>query len=337
MNKVLWLVIPLMLIAVYLAVLPALPAGRQSSDQIKTVANIGSSIPSSPTDVALERLSFSIFPDTILQGDPARITVNGLNFTSTDSISPSTTGLGPSGLLQAIKSLTFDGKPLPVFFYDGKPTALVGIDLRGKIGSYLLVLTLEDGQKIEKKLLVGKRIIAKAPFGIPEKLGGDTPEAEKELINTLIQESTIISAVPTSDEMLWSSGFRFPLADPVIVTDTYGYSRLTGASTISHKGTDLRATLGTSVYAMNSGLVRFVRNLRNYGNTIIIDHGLGLQTIYMHLSEMNVEVGDTVERGELIGKSGDTGYVLAPHLHITVRIGGISIDPMKFMELLGPK
>ncbi|MDZ4205866.1 MAG: hypothetical protein U1C12_01500, partial [Patescibacteria group bacterium] len=72
MNKVLWLVIPLMLIAVYLAVRPALPAGRQSSDQIKTVANIGSSIPSSPTDVALERLSFSIFPDTILQGDPAR-------------------------------------------------------------------------------------------------------------------------------------------------------------------------------------------------------------------------------------------------------------------------
>lgn len=264
-----------------------------------------------------EEISISISPGTIIQGDPAQITINGLSST------------------QAIKSLSFDGKPVPVFLYEGKSTALVGIDLRGRTGSYKLVLTLEDGQKVEGELVVGERAVAKAPLSIPEKLGGDTPEAEKELIKTLAEEASLISAVTTSDQKLWGNRFRFPLAGEVFITDTYGYTRLTGASTISHKGTDFRATVGTPVYAMNSGLVRLTKQLRNYGKTIIIDHGLGLFTIYMHLSEMNVKVDDLVQKGDFIGKSGETGYVLGPHLHITVRIGGTSIDPMKFMELLG--
>jgi murein DD-endopeptidase MepM/ murein hydrolase activator NlpD len=119
------------------------------------------------------------------------------------------------------------------------------------------------------------------------------------------------------------------------VTDTYGNSRVTGGSNISHKGTDFRAAVGTPIYAMNSGVVRLTRNMRNYGNTIVIDHGLGLHTIYMHLSEISVDLNQRVEKGELIGKSGDTGYVLGPHLHLTIRINGISIDPEKFMAIFG--
>ncbi|MDP2641908.1 MAG: M23 family metallopeptidase, partial [bacterium] len=158
---------------------------------------------------------------------------------------------------------------------------------------------------------------------------------EKTLINTLVQEGAIINSIPTANTVLWSGEFRLPIDEPITITDTYGYSRLTGASSISHKGTDFRASLGTPVFAMNSGTIRFTDFLRNYGNTIVIDHGLGLQTIYMHLSEINVETGDEVKRGDLIGKSGDTGYVLGPHLHLSIKIGGISIDPERFMALFG--
>ena len=93
--------------------------------------------------------------------------------------------------------------------------------------------------------------------------------------------------------------------------------------------------MGTSVYAMNSGRVAYTGYLRNYGHTVVLDHGLGVQTIYMHLSEVLVNDGDTVSHGQLIAKSGDTGYTFGAHLHLSIKIDHISIDPMKFMEILG--
>jgi murein DD-endopeptidase MepM/ murein hydrolase activator NlpD len=263
-----------------------------------------------------KEISISVFPEIILQGDPAIVTIDA---TSTS----------------AIKSLTLNGNALRVFEKDGKPTALMGVDLKGKFGDYLLVLTLNNGEVMKKTFKVGERVIAKAPLGIPEKLGGNTAESEQTLINTLVQEGAIISAVKSENIKYWTELFGFPIAPPITITDVYGYSRETGGSTISHKGTDFRAAVGTPVYAMNRGKVVYTDFLRNYGNTIILDHGFGLLTIYMHLSQVEVKLGETVEKGQEIAKSGDTGYVLGPHLHLTVRINGVSIDPMKFMELLG--
>ncbi|MFA6095419.1 MAG: M23 family metallopeptidase, partial [Candidatus Paceibacterota bacterium] len=67
--------------------------------------------------------------------------------------------------------------------------------------------------------------------------------------------------------------------------------------------------------------------------TIVVDHGLGLMTFYMHLSKIFVNEGELVLPGQVIGLSGDTGYAERPHLHLTVRIGGVSIDPVRFMGL----
>ncbi len=267
-----------------------------------------------PPEIQSEEISISILPEQVEQGDPVLIIING---TTTPEY------------------LKFNGKKLKTFIHDGKVTALTAVDLRSRTGSFSLELKFKDGRKIERKLSVGERYIAKLPLGIPEKLGGDTPEAEQELIKTLIQEGKLISAVPTANKKLWEGDFRLPLAGLVVVTDNYGYSRQTVGSTISHKGTDFRAKVGTPVYAMNSGVVRFTKYLRNYGHTVIIDHGLGLHTVYMHLSEINVPLNKEVKKGEFIAKSGDTGYVLGPHLHISVRIDDISIDPEKFMKILG--
>jgi murein DD-endopeptidase MepM/ murein hydrolase activator NlpD len=135
--------------------------------------------------------------------------------------------------------------------------------------------------------------------------------------------------------MLWIEKFQWPLKGNNTLADPYGYTRVIANFTMPHKGADFEAPLGTPVYAMNKGIVRFASALRNYGNTVIIDHGLGVQTIYMHLSNITATLGQKVEKGEYIGDSGDTGYASNPHLHVTVRIWDISIDPIKFMELFG--
>lgn len=259
----------------------------------------------------------SITPEVVRQGEPVLITAEGITSTST------------------VKSFTFDNRPLIIFLHEGQVSALLGVDLRATVGTFPLVMTFNDGKELRQNITIGEREIIRAPFEIPEKLGGNTPESERMLIYTLAQEGKIVNAIPTSTKKLWTEKFRPPLDGPIVVTDPYGYTRLTGQSTMPHKGTDMQAEIGTPVYAMNSGMVRFTQNLRNYGNTVIVDHGLGLQTVYMHLSEINVTLGQMVGRGELLGLSGDTGYVLGPHLHLTVRVWDISIDPMKFLEILG--
>ena len=82
---------------------------------------------------------------------------------------------------------------------------------------------------------------------------------------------------------------------------------------------------------MNAGVVRIAQKFPTYGNTVVIDHGLGVMTFYMHLSKIKVVKGQAVALGKEIGLSGHTGYAEQPHLHLTIRINGISIDPMKFM------
>jgi hypothetical protein len=255
-------------------------------------------------------------PEVTLQGEPVWVKVRGYE-------------------MNTVESLTFNGRPLNLFTHEGVVSALIGIDLQFRPGVYPITVSLSNGERVSKNLIVSAREVPTAPLGIPESLGGNTPESERQLVSTLRQEAAIINAIPRRAQRYWEGDFIFPVLEPIVITDIYGYSRLTGATLISHKGTDFRAPTGTPIYAMNHGVVTFSERMRNYGNTIVIDHGQGLQTFYMHLSEMDVELGDSVRRGETIGKSGATGYSTGPHLHLTVRINGISIDPLKFMELFG--
>jgi murein DD-endopeptidase MepM/ murein hydrolase activator NlpD len=257
--------------------------------------------------------SMSIEPATVEQGDPALIVVNGLSASS-------------------ISKLTFNGDQVPLFSYGNNVAGLVPIDLKMKVGTYPVVLTYANGQTLRKNLVVHARAVPEEELGIPDSLGGNTPEGESNLVSSLGADNAVLDSLPSASTALWSGKFEYPVADPVI-TDTYGFTRLTGDLTISHKGTDFHAPPGTPVYAMNSGKVVLTRDFTSYGNTIVIDHGLGLQTLYLHLSEIDVKEGDMVTKGELIGKSGETGYAEGPHLHLSVKINSISIDPMTFMSL----
>lgn len=255
--------------------------------------------------------SLSISPEKPIQGEPVMIRIEDAGTTTA-------------------KSISFDGKELGIFAHKGAPAALYGIDLNQKVGAYKVQATLSDGTILERSVLVAPRKRVEVPLGIPQKLGGNTATSVSALVSTLAAENASLLGLRTGAHAFWREPFRYPVKDPV-VTDEYGYSRQTVGQSIAHRGTDFRAKEGTPVLAMNRGVVRVAREGRNYGKTIVVDHGLGVQTLYMHLSKINVNVGELVLPGQTIGFSGSTGYAEAPHLHLSVRIREVSIDPMVFL------
>ena len=264
--------------------------------------------------VFAQAVSLSYFPSTVLQGDPILVQINGITKVS------------------LIKKLTFGGKKVDIFMYQNKPSALVGIDLNKKVGTYELRAELTDGSILKKNVDVALRYKTEAPLGIPEKLGGNTKKSQEKLIASLVAENKSLTNIKTSSKALWTDKFMPPLKELFII-DPYGNSRKTGVYSIPHKGVDYRAKIGIEVMAVNSGVVRITQSYRDYGKTIVIDHGLGLMTFYLHLSKIKVKVGDVVKRGQIIGLSGDTGYTQGAHLHLSIRINGIGIDPVKFFDL----
>ena len=136
----------------------------------------------------------------------------------------------------------------------------------------------------------------------------------------------------SAPEPLWRADFRAPVT--AAPTDSFGTRRMFNGKLASiHKGMDFRAATGTPVRAGNSGVVVLARPLYYEGNCVVIDHGLGLFTISMHLSRIDVKEGQHVATGERLGLSGATGRVTGPHLHWAVRWQGAYLDPAKLLRL----
>ena len=99
-----------------------------------------------------------------------------------------------------------------------------------------------------------------------------------------------------------------------------------------HYGFDLASTRAASVTAANAGVVVFAGDLGIYGRCIIIDHGLGVHSLYGHLSEVGVAVGDTVAKSQRVGRSGKTGLAGGDHLHFAILVGGQYVDPLEWWD-----
>jgi murein DD-endopeptidase MepM/ murein hydrolase activator NlpD len=135
---------------------------------------------------------------------------------------------------------------------------------------------------------------------------------------------------------LWDGPFSKPVPGPV--TSTFGrLTILNGTPQGRHQGSDLRAETGTPVRAPQSGEIVLADDLYYSGNTVIVDHGEGLYSLVAHLSRIVVEEGDRVERGALVGESGATGRVTAPHLHWAVRLQGVPVDPLSLAAAVGKR
>lgn len=122
--------------------------------------------------------------------------------------------------------------------------------------------------------------------------------------------------------------------ESVHITSSYGWrvDPVTGLGTRLHRGLDLRGVPGDLVMSIGAGTVAFVGHDPLLGNLVIVDHGDGLESFYGHLSDVLVVADAPVERGAAIGLVGNTGRSAAPHLHLSIRLDGVSIDPL---EVLG--
>jgi len=139
----------------------------------------------------------------------------------------------------------------------------------------------------------------------------------------------------TGDTPLWEGPFVQPRNTKVFAnfaeTRTYVY----GGREIDrqvHYGYDLASTRQSSVPAANGGLVVFAGPLTIYGNTVVVDHGLGLQTLYAHLGSVGVKVGDAVEKGQELGRTGTSGLAVGDHLHFEVLVNGVSVTPLEWWD-----
>jgi murein DD-endopeptidase MepM/ murein hydrolase activator NlpD len=140
----------------------------------------------------------------------------------------------------------------------------------------------------------------------------------------------------TDPNPLWSGAFERPTQTET--SGVFGSARVyNGVKKGQHLGLDFRASTGTPVHATSAGTVILARPLYFEGNCVMLDHGQGLLTIYMHLSEFKVKEGEKVAAGQLIALSGGTGRSTGPHLHFAVRWRGEYLDPATLLQLHPPE
>lgn len=135
----------------------------------------------------------------------------------------------------------------------------------------------------------------------------------------------------SAPQPLWEGKFMLPVRGRF--STGFGVIRtVNGQDSGRHYGLDIAAPLGTPVKATNHGRVTLAEMLETHGNTIVIDHGCGIFSLYLHLSRMDVQVGDEVRKGQVIGRVGTTGFSTGPHLHWGMRVAEIATNPWSWMK-----
>lgn len=228
-------------------------------------------------------------------------------------------------------SAEFNGEPASVFSYQGLQRVVFGIPPTKSPGHYPIRVIFKNGEIFEQTIQVRARGFSKVVLGIPEKLDL-TPQT---LITKLQSEKVKIEDIVSikTPEIFFSSPFGLPLVDNRKVTSLFGEIRKTGDVEIRHLGVDLAGKLGVAVGAINGGVVKKAYYDTVYGNSVIIDHGQGIFSLYLHLDKIKVKEGDVLKKGALVGTLGQTGYATSPHLHLSLKIGNIPVDPFRFVSI----
>ncbi len=238
---------------------------------------------------------------------------------------------------------TWDNREIP-FWQEPKPNekspdiwrALVGVDLELKPEDYPLALVtktqsaeevscsatvdVKEGKFATESLKVAPNFVEPNP----EQLA--RAEAERQRLRTIYATVT--------PERLWDGSFHYPLTG-ITTGGNFGKRRiLNGKAGSPHGGVDFPASAGTPVYAAQRGRVVLAEPLYFSGNTVILDHGLGLYTFYCHFESISVQPGELVDTGAVLGKVGSTGRVTGPHLHWAATVNRARTNPLQLISLL---
>jgi murein DD-endopeptidase MepM/ murein hydrolase activator NlpD len=257
-----------------------------------------------------EAFQAKVFPSSIRQGDAFMVMVSGLKGTT-------------------VPSATFNKGALR-FSSCGKGcfVALGAVDLNAEPGAYRIPLRTGK-RKTTLRLRVSEGEFETINLTLSEDKVSPGPEA----IERINREAALLSLIWEIDsERLWQGVFVLPLANPL--STPFGTKRIINGETVSiHRGLDMKGAEGEEIYATNTGRVVLTEELFFGGNTVVLDHGQGIFTVYMHMSQFNVGPGDLVSKNDVLGFVGSTGRSSGPHLHFGVKVMGMNTDPVSITRL----
>ena len=233
---------------------------------------------------------------------------------------------------RAPETALFLGKTYPVLFLPGETGGLflLGTDLDARPGDEQVLVHRSGGAEERIPVTIAPRAFEQERLSLPPAMV--TPP--KELETRIAREQELAAAIyrTSAAERLWEGGFSRPLEQAA--AGNFGRRRiLNGIARSPHAGQDYRAPAGTPVRAVAAGKVRLARDFYYSGLTLIIDHGAGLVSQYLHLERMLVAEGEQVPAGQVIGTVGSTGRATGPHLHLGLRLFEQRVDPETLWEL----
>src|ERR1051326_1339120 len=207
-------------------------------------------------------------------------------------------------------------KSVPAFRAAEGWTTILGVDLDAKPGAHEAeaVLTMEDGREQRREIAID--VAAKKYPTRPLQVAGKFVELSKADLARSSRENKEVDAIyeRITSDIVPDEPFTVPI--PGEAGTNFGSRRIfNGEPRAPHSGADLHAATGTPVHATNRGRVVLAKNLFFTGNTVILDHGLGIYSLYAHLSRIDVKSGEIVNNGQQLGLSVATGRVTGPHLH----------------------
>jgi murein DD-endopeptidase MepM/ murein hydrolase activator NlpD len=231
----------------------------------------------------------------------------------------------------------FQGVRFPLAFREqnGAYEGLIGIDRDAQPSAYeIKIVTKDKDRDIQLSTLSLK--VEKTDFGVQElTLPSSMVDLDRKTLEQVKKEERRLNDLFRAfrEERLWRGAFIRPVEGEL--SGPFGLSRIiNGQPRSPHTGVDLRAEEGTPVLACNSGIVVLAEPLFFSGNSVILDHGWGFYSMYFHLSEVLVKVGDRIDKGAMLGRVGSTGRATGPHLHWGIRMNGARVDPLSLLKIL---
>jgi murein DD-endopeptidase MepM/ murein hydrolase activator NlpD len=214
---------------------------------------------------------------------------------------------------------------------------LAAIPVTTKAGAYELRITetLASGgtAELNRKIRVSNAPYPKITVKVAKKFTEPSPDQLTAISVDKSLKAKVFGTVTT--DRLWAGQFVAPVSDPV--SDIFGTARVFNDQVQSrHQGLDFATPPGTEIHAINSGIVILARPMFFEGNCVVIDHGQGLLSLYLHLSAFKVKEGDQVHTGDTVALSGGTGRATGPHLHLAIRWQGIYLSPAILLKIKVP-
>lgn len=237
--------------------------------------------------------------------------------------------------IDSLRVRAFDRDALPYRVAENTWQVLVGLDLDVQPGRHAVsfeATTPRGAERVSHDLNIRKKAFRTRTLNVDEAFVNPPASVQQRIAD---DAQALARCWAEGDRSrLWTGAFVRPV--PHEANSAFGSrSIFNGQARAPHSGADFLSPAGTRVMAPNAGRVALARDLYYSGNTVVIDHGVGVFSLLAHLSAITVNAGDAVAAGDAVGRVGATGRVTGAHLHWTVRVGAARVDPLSLLAVLG--